>query len=502
MIEMRWARWLAAAVMVGGLYAVLLMAAGLAAADTESSSKTTSRASSTESASTGSAPSSASKKTDRRANPAAPPRSVARDGSRADHRSSRVRSADADRSRDADTAEKAEPESVEVRTVSHRTERVRSTRTAAPTAAAAARDDAEPAPTALVTERQLTTGAAVQQPANWSPLDAISTAITNTLYNVVAFAGQALIPQPVIPAGSSVTVGRAPLDLGCDCGQTVNARWYFPNQEQDPAGIIYLQHGFFRNDRAVSALAVQLAERTNSVVVAPTLSSNPFAPGGWWINGAPMPQAVAGLFDDRTALTASAVAAGWDSSTPLPETFILAGHSAGGGLAAAAAGHAKNNENLAGVIMFDGVSSGDRVARALADLEGSGVQVLQIAAPPSAWNNSGSTTDALVAARPGEFAGVRLVGGTHIDAEGASSDLFAHLLVGVPRPANVQAVQVLATDWILTMYAGGTVEDVPGTVIRIGDATAVVLPAAAAQAQRIGPSEEASVNQIATSNTV
>ncbi|MCK0173748.1 alpha/beta hydrolase [Mycolicibacterium sp. F2034L] len=274
-------------------------------------------------------------------------------------------------------------------------------------------------------------------------------------------AAQAFLPEPKIPAGSRVTLGRSTLEIPCGCeGTRVDATWYFPNQDTEPDGLIYLQHGFFRDNRAMSALAVDLSERTNSVVVTPTLSSNFLTPSGCWINGEPMQQAVAALFEgDRRALTASAFAAGY--ATTLPRRYVLSGHSAGGGLAVAVAVANGDDENLAGVVMFDGVTTtAERMSAALSVLPPR-VQVLQIAAPPSPWNADGATTAALIAARPNEFVGVLLVNGTHIDAEGASSDALARLFVGVPTPANVEAVPAIAGQWISTLLAGGRVVGAP-----------------------------------------
>jgi dienelactone hydrolase len=273
-------------------------------------------------------------------------------------------------------------------------------------------------------------------------------------------AARAFLPEPRIPDGSRVTLGRSTLEIPCGCeGTTVDATWYFPNQDTEPDGLIYLQHGFFRDNRAMSALAVDLSERTNSVVVTPTLSSNFLTPSGCWINGEPMQQAVATLFEgDRRALTASAFAAGY--TTTLPRRYVLSGHSAGGGLAVAAAAANGDDENLAGVVMFDGVTTRERMSAALSVLPPR-VQVLQIAAPPSPWNADGAATAALIDARPNQFVGVRLVNGTHIDAEGASSDALARLLVGAPVPANVAAVPVIAGQWISTLLAGGRVTGAP-----------------------------------------
>lgn len=289
-----------------------------------------------------------------------------------------------------------------------------------------------------------------------TPVEEIGGAVVDAILGVA----QAFLPEPTVPPGSKVTIGHSTLTIPCGCdGTTVDALWYVPNQDTAPEGLVYLQHGFFRNNRAMSALAVEIAERTNSVVVAPTLSSNFLTGNGCWINGEPMQQAVAELFeDDRAALTASAFAAGY--AAPLPRRFVLSGHSAGGGLAVTVAALLRDDDDLAGVVMFDGVTSRERMAASLTALP-LDLQVLQIAAPPSAWNAFGEATDTLVVFRPGQFVGVLLEGGTHIDSEGSSSDPLARLLVGTPRPANVAAVPVLAAQWITTLLDGGRMTGAP-----------------------------------------
>jgi hypothetical protein len=86
-----------------------------------------------------------------------------------------------------------------------------------------------------------------------------------------------------------------------------------------------------------------------------------------------------------------------------------------------------------------------------------------------------------VGARPGQFVGVELVGGTHIDAEGSLADLVTQLMVGFPSAANVAAVQTLAATWINDMYSGTPITGgQAGQLMTIptpyGNATAVVLP--------------------------
>jgi len=107
--------------------------------------------------------------------------------------------------------------------------------------------------------------------------------------------------------------------------------------------------------------------------------------------------------------------------------------------------------------------------------------VYQIAAPSYLWNNFGSGTAQLVQARPGQFVGFQLVGGSHVDSMRGNPiiQFAAQLLTGFSRPANVQAVQTLAVGWINDMYTGrhdGIYADAPGQRVKIDGATAIALP--------------------------
>ena len=211
---------------------------------------------------------------------------------------------------------------------------------------------------------------------------------------------------------TGVQVGHSDLEIECGPdGYTAPADWYFPTQADgsvQATGVIYLQHGFLVNKWFYSELATSLAQQTNSIVVAPSLTSNPLACASCWLNGVPMQQAVAGLFvGERTALNLSAYEAGYRGGLPLPEKFALAGHSAGGGLATAAGGYyvaalkPDEDSDLVGVVMFDGVSSNGTFDGAAQELNARNIPVYQIAAPPQAWNADGATTDDLVASLPG-----------------------------------------------------------------------------------------------------
>jgi len=172
----------------------------------------------------------------------------------------------------------------------------------------------------------------------------------------------------------------------------------------------------------------------------------------------------------------------------LPRQYVIAGHSAGGNLAAAAAGYTTTDDavdDLRAVVMFDGVDRDGVIASAAARLTGAYDRpIYQIAGECSSCNAFGSGTTALVNARPDRFVGVRLEGGTHVDAEGRSAGLLASLVCGFPQPRNVEAVPAIAAGWITDAFTGSDVGvyGEPGQRIPVGGATAVVLGSAAAAA--------------------
>ena len=280
---------------------------------------------------------------------------------------------------------------------------------------------------------------------------------------------------------------------------TAPARWYFPTQANGsvtPNGVIYLQHGFGAIAWFYRPLAMDLAEQTNSIVVTPTIPTLPL-PFGFWINSPQMQHGVASLFlGNEAALNLSAHQAGFRGT--LPSDFILAGHSAGGGLATIAAGNylAALGGNLAenhlrGVVMFDGVTSNSGAfASAISQLRAAHIPDYVVAAPPQLWNSCGATTNELINLNPDQFVGVELACGSHVDSmlgDQPIIDFLYQLAAGFSPPGNTAAVHTLATGWINDMYAGGSptnpiygvygpnrVFDPSGT-ITLGPATGFVL---------------------------
>jgi hypothetical protein len=285
-------------------------------------------------------------------------------------------------------------------------------------------------------------------------------------------------------------------------GYDAPARWYFPTQANgtvDARGVIYLQHGFLGTGGWYGSLATALAYGTDSIVVVPTVSSIPL-PGGAWLSGTQMQQAVGSLFlGNETELNLSASQAGYHGT--LPQSFMITGHSAGGGLATLAAGdyvadlggNAANN-HLLGVVMFDGVANNSSAfAAAIANLKTLNIPDYVVAAPPQAWNASGATTNQLASLYPGQFVGVELVNGSHVDSLLGNKpviDFISQLLTKYSPGGDTAAVYTLSTGWIDDIYAhagptnpiyglyGTTGGYVPpgGQQIILGPATGIVLP--------------------------
>jgi len=301
---------------------------------------------------------------------------------------------------------------------------------------------------------------------------------------------------------TGVQVGHSKLEIpGAFIGKTVPADWYFPTQVDGSVkaqGVIWLQHGFAAESTFYSALAEELAKKTNSIVVAPTLSSIPSPFSGGWLNGQTTQEAAAAAFLDpnRAALVASAKEAGFTGDVDqLLGRFALAGHSAGGGFSSAvaddylAAGSDAQDANLLGVVMFDGVSFGAMSGEFTQEVTGitaAGKPIYQVAAPAQFWNLFGVTTNQLLAARPNLFSGAVMVNGSHSDAVlGVNPLLDVVLQIVTPQvpDGNTAGTYTLSTGWINDMYAGATPQAPQyglyagaNQQIIMGNAAAIALP--------------------------
>ncbi|BBX04525.1 alpha/beta hydrolase [Mycolicibacterium moriokaense] len=318
--------------------------------------------------------------------------------------------------------------------------------------------------------------------ATATPLNLLLDVIGTIVFGLYGFVIQLFGGPPMLPPNSTVTVYSSRLRIDCGCapgaGESVPADWYVPKNSQ-PDRLIYLQHGFLAAGPWYSYTAATLAEQTNSIVVAPSITSNFLDYGQCWLGGAPMHQAMAGLFtDDNTALAESAAAAGYNG--PIPDRVVLMGHSLGGGAVSGIAGYMTDNgsvDRLAGVVLLDGVGLNGRMASDLRKVD-DGIPIYQLAAPKYMWNMFGNGTAALMQARPNaDFYGVTLAGGSHVDTMRGGNFLiqFAQQLVaGFSSPQNVAAAQILMVGWVNDMFAGNTDQ---GIYLQRGETRTIDTPA-------------------------
>lgn len=306
---------------------------------------------------------------------------------------------------------------------------------------------------------------------------------------------------PVLPPGSTVTVRDSWIELGN--GQRIAANWYYPEGDTPPERMVLLQHGLLALGPMYSFTAANIAERTGSIVVTPSIPSNLFLGDGYWLGGTGMASEIADLFTgDRTALTRSAIDAGYATrygldaaEAVLPRKFALMGHSLGGNLVPAAAGFLTLNggaADLVGVITLDGVPFQGTVPTAmqrLADYEtatGRYIPIREIGAPWNLYNSISTINEDLTAARPDHFNGVVLTDGVHMDSMRGGNPIIqfaAYVAAGFPQPRNPPAVEALAVRWLDEWFGGNPFV---GDNLVPGSTFAVPTPDGTAEATVIG----------------
>ena len=225
-------------------------------------------------------------------------------------------------------------------------------------------------------------------------------------------------------------------------------------------GVIWLQHGFLADKAFYSALATNLAQETNSIVVAPTLPSFP------QLRCArlhPLRRAdAAGRRDacSRRPLGIEHQRQPGRIPGALPEDFILAGHSAGGGWSSSVGGYyvddlAPGDQNhLLGVVMYDGVNMNGTLPQAIASLDTLTFPSTRSRRPPSHGTPSAPPPMSCWRCGPTSLRRV-LVNGSHVDAMLGSNPIvdFSAQLVTKRSPAgNTSAVDTLSTGWINDFY--------------------------------------------------
>ncbi|WP_327146156.1 hypothetical protein [Nocardia sp. NBC_01327] len=239
-----------------------------------------------------------------------------------------------------------------------------------------------------------------------------------------------------------------------------SADWYLPAGQ--PRALVWVQHGFARDNDNIAALAETLAD-AGYLVFAPSL---PFLNlSGCTLqnlgDNTPFLNQVADLFatanDPAGPLAHSLEAAAASSGRPVPAMpgqLVFVGHSAGAEAVEYVAHRLHTSSSstwseLRGLVLLDPVKSflGNNTDVALTDLDATGLPLLTVSGPPSPCNNFGGGTAAMEALLHRPFIGVRIPAGAHTDAEGASSDSIGELLCGMPQPVNVAALQQLTSVW-------------------------------------------------------
>jgi hypothetical protein len=248
-----------------------------------------------------------------------------------------------------------------------------------------------------------------------------------------------------------------------------SADWFLPSGTAK--GLVYLQHGFSRSNGNLADLAEHYAA-AGFAVFAPTLPSADIF--GCTVsnlgNNAPFLNNVAtwlGQADNAGGALArsyaNALSRAGRPASPLPASYVIAGHSAGGEVAAYVANRLRTTfpsqfARVRLVQLLDPVKSfiGSNMATGLKGLNLTSTPVLAISSPPYLANSNASGTVELTKDVHRAFLGVRLTSGSHCDAEGASTDGLCTLPNGASKPGNVTALQTFAVAWANDAVAGTT----------------------------------------------
>lgn len=210
-------------------------------------------------------------------------------------------------------------------------------------------------------------------------------------------------------------------------GKSHSADWYLPTGSA--SALMVLNHGFSRGCGNLRGTSKAIAEKGVMVLC---------------VNGdmtAGNPELADDLGDLMTqrALTPPA-------GKPLPQRYIVGGHSAGGHFASELGARIDANgySNFAGAILFDPVAAGGFTANLEAISDGATRPVLAVTARPSLTNSFNNSAEALVGLDNG-YVGLQLVwtkytlgmptgGSCHIDVEGENSDFIG--VIGAGCSAN------------------------------------------------------------------
>jgi hypothetical protein len=209
---------------------------------------------------------------------------------------------------------------------------------------------------------------------------------------------------------------------------------------QNKGGWVFLQHGFFRNKKNMKDLATKLAQMGYPVVTV-SLNTSQIHDGTLAEN----------LLN--SILTNPPAEIGENNKS----NYILMGHSAGAKFVTQMTSIAvkKGMTTPQALIWLDGVDRDKVMETALVTIrEQSQIDVMGISGKAGACNANTAANDLLKQLKPAvSFVGVKVNSGSHCDAEGSSSDFGCSLACGGSKPANVEALQILAKGWVGTFLS-------------------------------------------------
>lgn len=245
----------------------------------------------------------------------------------------------------------------------------------------------------------------------------------------------AQVPQQQVPG--TLMIGGAEYDVS----------WGLP--AAGPAiGLAVVEHGFTRRCRNIAGtLEALVAQGLMTLCVdAPLAGGNP------------------ALADALAAVLVAGVAP--PDGSAMPERIVVGGHSAGGAFAVRL-GFTLSQlapQRLAGAVLFDPVAAAGFADQARALSDGGLRPIRTVSANPGGCNANNNSYPGLravqadaAAAGNDTFVGLQLTDrSTHVDVEGADSDLLAWTACrqGPPRRPNVATLRALGAAWAADLARG------------------------------------------------
>ncbi len=222
-----------------------------------------------------------------------------------------------------------------------------------------------------------------------------------------------------------------------------SADWYIP--DATPKGLVYLQHGFFRNSGNLRNLGLSLMDQGMMV-----LSVNANMAGG----NASLAVQAADAIADGDIVPPNGIA--------FPQQLVLAGHSAGALHATAMGARLAelNYSGFSGAVLLDPVDASNVMTSASQAIIDFGRPVYGLLARGGSCNSNNNAEPILANLASTSFVGLKLTSGsTHVDAEGANAGFFARLFCGSPTSANIAYIQDFTAAWAEDMLTGSQSSD-------------------------------------------